>query len=73
MRSFCYVADLIEGCIRFMASPADLMGPINLGNPQEFTIPELAEKIIDLTGLKSKLEFLPLPPGRTQAASTRPS
>ncbi len=60
-RSFCYVDDLIEGFIRLMASPAELIGPINLGNPGEFTILELAETVIGLTGSKSKLVFKPLP------------
>jgi UDP-glucuronate decarboxylase len=60
-RSFCYVDDLIEGFIRLMESPAELTGPINLGNPGEFSMKELAEKVIDLTGSKSKLTFLPLP------------
>jgi len=60
-RSFCYVDDLIEGFLRFMASPDDVTGPMNLGNPGEFTILELAEKVIAKTGSKSKIEFRPLP------------
>jgi UDP-glucuronate decarboxylase len=60
-RSFCYVDDLIEGFVRLMASPAEVTGPINLGNPSEFTIKELAELIIEITGSKSKLTSLPLP------------
>ena len=60
-RAFCYVDDLVEGFIRLMASPADLPGPVNLGNPGEFTIKELAEKVIALTGSRSKLIFRPLP------------
>jgi UDP-glucuronate decarboxylase len=60
-RSFCYVSDLIEGWIRLMASPDDVTGPINIGNPGEFTMLELAENIIDLTGSTSKLIFEPLP------------
>ncbi len=60
-RSFCYVDDLIEGFVRLMNSPKDVTGPINLGNPGEFTIKELAEKIIEMTGSRSKLIFLPLP------------
>lgn len=60
-RSFCYVDDLIEGFIRLMNSADDVTGPINLGNPGEFTIRELAEKIIALTGTKSKLIMKPLP------------
>ncbi len=60
-RSFCYVDDLIEGFIRLMNSPDGFTGPVNLGNPGEFTILELAEKIINLTGSKSELVFKPLP------------
>ena len=60
-RSFCYVDDLIEGLIRLMAAPDEVTGPVNLGNPTEFTILELAEKTIALTGSKSKLVFEPLP------------
>ncbi len=61
-RSFCYQSDLIEGFVRFMEAPDPLTGPINLGNPGEFTIRELAEKILTLTGSKSRLSFEPLPP-----------
>jgi UDP-glucuronate decarboxylase len=60
-RSFCYVDDLIEGFIRLMATGDDFTGPVNLGNPGEFTIRELAEKVVKLTGSRSKLEFKPLP------------
>jgi UDP-glucuronate decarboxylase len=60
-RSFCYVDDLIEGFIRMMATPKEITGPINLGNPGEFTIRELAEKIVEKIGGKSKLVFEPLP------------
>ncbi|MBW2218052.1 MAG: SDR family oxidoreductase [Deltaproteobacteria bacterium] len=60
-RSFCYVDDLIEGILRMMNGQDDFPGPVNLGNPGEFTILELAEKIIDLTGSKSKIVFKPLP------------
>lgn len=60
-RSFCYVDDLIEVFVRFMASDDDFTGPMNTGNPGEFTIKELAEKIIDLIGSSSKLEYKPLP------------
>lgn len=60
-RSFCYVEDLIDGFIRLMDSPDTVMGPINLGNPVEFTIRQLAEQVIALTGSKSKMEFCPLP------------
>jgi UDP-glucuronate decarboxylase len=60
-RSFCYVDDLIESFVRLMATPEDVTGPINLGNPAEFTIGELAELAIELTGSGSKLTYLPLP------------
>jgi UDP-glucuronate decarboxylase len=60
-RSFCYVDDLVEGLIRLMESPEGVTGPINLGNPGEFTIKELAENVIDLTGSKSKMVNKPLP------------
>lgn len=60
-RSFCYVDDLVEGLIRLMESPDGVTGPINLGNPGEFTIKELAETVIDLTGSKSKMVNKPLP------------
>lgn len=60
-RSFCYVDDLIEGFVRLMATPATVTGPINLGNPGEFTIRALAEQVIALTGSRSTLSFLPLP------------
>jgi UDP-glucuronate decarboxylase len=61
-RSFCYVDDLIDGLIRLMDSPAALTGPVNLGNPNEFTIRELAEQVIALTGSRSRLDQQPLPP-----------
>jgi UDP-glucuronate decarboxylase len=60
-RSFCYVDDLIDGLIRFMDMPADFNGPMNLGNPGEFTIRELAEKVIAMTGSQSPLVEKPLP------------
>jgi UDP-glucuronate decarboxylase len=60
-RSFCYVDDLVEVIIRFMDSSADFTGPVNIGNPGEFTMLELAEKVISLTGSRSKLVFQPLP------------
>ncbi|HYE01235.1 MAG TPA: NAD-dependent epimerase/dehydratase family protein, partial [Alphaproteobacteria bacterium] len=60
-RSFCYVDDLIEGFVRFMAAPDDVTGPINLGNPGEFTILELAEAVLRLTGSGSRIKFRPLP------------
>jgi len=61
-RSFCYVDDLIAGFVRLMDSPASLTGPLNLGNPGEFTIRELAEQILAITGSKSRLVCKPLPP-----------
>lgn len=60
-RSFCYVDDLVEGFIRLMETGSDVTGPINLGNPGEFTMLELAEQVIEVTGSKSKLVFKPLP------------
>jgi UDP-glucuronate decarboxylase len=61
-RSFCYVDDLVDGLIRLMNSPAEVTGPINLGNPGEFTMLELAELVIELTGSASILDFKELPP-----------
>jgi UDP-glucuronate decarboxylase len=60
-RAFCYVDDMTDGIIRMMASPDDFLGPVNLGNPEEFSILELAETIIRTTGSKSKISFNPLP------------
>ena len=60
-RSFCYVDDLIDGLIKLMDSPDDFTGPLNLGNPNEFSILELAERVIRLTDSKSKIVFDPLP------------
>lgn len=60
-RSFCYVDDLIEGMIRMMGAPDEFIGPVNLGNPGEFTILELAETIIRMTGSTSNIVFKPLP------------
>jgi UDP-glucuronate decarboxylase len=60
-RSFCYVEDLVEGLMRLMATSDDITGPMNLGNPVEFTMLQLAEKVIELTGSSSKLERRPLP------------
>jgi len=60
-RSFCYVDDMIEGLIKMMNTGDEITGPINIGNPGEFTILELAEKIIKLTGSKSRVVFMPLP------------
>lgn len=61
-RSFCYVDDLVDGLIRMMALEKGFIGPVNLGNPGEFTILELAEKVLGLTKSRSKLVFQPLPP-----------
>lgn len=60
-RSFCYVDDLVRGLISLMETADSVTGPINIGNPSEFTIRQLAENVIDLTGSKSKLVFRPLP------------
>ncbi len=60
-RSFQYIDDLVEGMIRMMNTPDDITGPVNLGNPSEFTILEIARLIIELTKSKSKIEFMPLP------------
>lgn len=60
-RSFCYVDDMIDGLIKLMNSPDDFTGPVNLGNPVEFTILELAQKVIELTDSRSKIVFKPLP------------
>jgi UDP-glucuronate decarboxylase len=60
-RSFCYVDDLVEGLIRLMNSDDAFTGPVNLGNPQEFTILGLAEKIVDLTGCGSEIVHRELP------------
>jgi UDP-glucuronate decarboxylase len=60
-RSFCYVDELVEAMIRMMATGAEVTGPINIGNPNEFTVRELAELVIELTGSKSELVSLPLP------------
>lgn len=60
-RSFCYVDDLVEGFLRLMDSADEVTGPINLGNPGEFSMRELAEKVIAITGSRSPISFLPLP------------
>jgi UDP-glucuronate decarboxylase len=60
-RSFCYVDDLIDGLVKLMNTPGEIVGPINLGNPVEFTMKELAAKVIDLTSSKSDLVYEPLP------------
>jgi UDP-glucuronate decarboxylase len=61
-RSFCYASDLIDGFVRLMDSPDDLTGPVNIGNPGEFTMIELAEQVLAITGSKAKIRHLPLPP-----------
>jgi UDP-glucuronate decarboxylase len=60
-RAFCYVDDLIEGAMRLMAAPDEVTGPVNLGNPHELSIRQLADNIIEITGSKSKIEHRPLP------------
>ena len=60
-RSFCYVDDLVEGFLRLMATPKEITGPINLGNPGEFSMLELANLVVEMTGSRSKLEHRPLP------------
>ena len=60
-RSFCYVDDLIDGMLRLMDTPADFVGPVNIGNPKEFSMLELAELVLQLVGGKSRLEYKPLP------------
>ncbi|REK23743.1 MAG: SDR family NAD-dependent epimerase/dehydratase [Planctomycetota bacterium] len=61
-RSFCYRDDLIEGMVRMMEGPDDFIGPVNLGNPDEFTILQLAEMVVEMTGTKSQIVRKPLPP-----------
>jgi UDP-glucuronate decarboxylase len=60
-RSFCYVDDLVEGLVRLMESPEEVTGPVNLGNPGEFTMMELAQAVLELTGSPSEIRFEPLP------------
>src|SRR6185369_15005046 len=60
-RSFCYVDDLVEAFVRLMATPDEFTGPMNLGNPGEFTILELAQKVVKMTGSKSRIVYKPLP------------
>jgi len=60
-RSFCYVTDLVEGLMKMMATPSDVQGPINLGNPVEKTIKEIAEMVVDAVGSRSAITFKPLP------------
>ena len=61
-RSFCYVSDMVDGLVRLMDSPPEVVGPINMGNPEEFTIRELAEQVLVLTGSPSQINFRALPP-----------
>ena len=70
-RSFCYVDDLVSGLIALMEAPNDVVGPINLGNPSEFTIDELAQQVITITGSSSPLENPRIAPGRSHAAVSR--
>ena len=60
-RAFCYVDDLVDGFIKLMQTPDSFTGPVNLGNPGEFTIKQLALRILELTGSESELIFMPLP------------
>ena len=60
-RAFCYVDDLVDGIIRMMNAPDDFVGPVNLGNPSEFTMKELAELVVQMVGSKSRLVYRPLP------------
>jgi len=60
-RSFCFVTDLIDGLVRLMGTADAVTGPVNLGNPVEFTIGELAQRVIELTGSRSAIEHRPLP------------
>lgn len=61
-RSFCYVDDLVEAMVRFIATPDEITGPINVGNPAEFTIRQLAETVLRMTGSRSRIKVRPLPP-----------
>jgi UDP-glucuronate decarboxylase len=73
-RSFCYVDDLVEGLVRMMATPDEVTGPINLGSAGEFTMLELADKVIELTGSASRVVFEPLPsddPAQRRPDTTR--
>jgi len=75
-RSFCYVDDLIEGFVRLMAAPDDVTGPVNLGNPGEFEVRQLAEMVVDMTGSRSPIVYKPLPvddPTRRRPDITRAS
>ena len=61
-RSFCYIDDMVDGLIKLMESGDDVIGPTNLGNPKEYSIGQLAKKVIEMTGSKSKIVYRPLPP-----------
>jgi UDP-glucuronate decarboxylase len=61
-RSFCYVYELVDGLVRLMESPPEIVGPMNLGNPNEFTMRSLAERVLSLTGSTSLIVARPLPP-----------
>jgi UDP-glucuronate decarboxylase len=60
-RSFCFVTDLVDGLVRMMGTPDEVTGPMNLGNPREFTMRQLAELVVELTGSRSRMEYRPLP------------
>jgi len=60
-RSFCYVSDLVDGFVKLMDNDKNLVGPVSLGNPGEFTMNELAEAVMDVTGSSSSIEYKPLP------------
>ena len=60
-RSFCYVSDLVDGFVKLMDNDTGLVGPVNLGNPGEFTMNELAEAVLEVTGSSSSIEYKPLP------------
>ena len=60
-RSFCYVDDLVQGLVRLMHTPPECTGPMNLGNPEEYQVGELAGRVIDMTGSRSQIEYKPLP------------
>ena len=68
-RSFCYVDDLIDGMVRLMESPPDFVGPVNIGNPVEFSMLELAELVQETVGVKANIQFLPLPQDDPGSAS----
>ena len=69
-RSFCYVDDLVDGLVRMMASGDDFVGPVNMGSTYEFSMAELAAKVIALTGSSSRIVYRPLPEDDPSAAQT---